>query len=201
MKSKFSKDYQELIEIYKNLHAKGSYWGNANSTFDGKSLKFFFKAIKQVIESTKSTSLIDFGCGKAKYYFKKIKVNNIEFQNVSTYWNINDFYLYDPGFEKFNKYPTSKKDGVICIDVVEHIPPEDVIQFINDIFKLANKFLFIVIACYPANKVLPDKRNAHLTIKNPEEWRKIINNVKSKYPNISPFVICTTDRNEFIPVS
>ena len=31
-------------------------------------------------------------------------------------------------------------------------PPEDVINFIEDIFKLAKKFVFIVIACYPAGK-------------------------------------------------
>ena len=92
-------------------------------------------------------------------------------------------------------------DGVICIDVVEHIPSEDVIDFIEDIFKLAKKFVFIVIACYSAKKKLPDGRNAHLSIKNPKEWEEIISKFKIKYPNISPFVICSTSREKFIAVS
>ena len=85
-------------------------------------------------------------------------------------------------------------DGVICIDVVEHMPPEDVINFIEDIFKLAKKFVFIVIACYPAGKKLPDGRNVHLSIKKHGEWKKIISKIKIKYPNISPYVICSNQK-------
>ena len=72
--------------------------------------------------------------------------------------------MYDPGVTDFSKYPTKKADGVICIDVVEHIPENDAISFIEELFKLANKFVFIVIACYPAKNTLPDGRNVHLCI-------------------------------------
>ena len=201
MKNNFSENYQNLIKIYADMHNNGTIWDDAESTFDGKSLKYFFSPIKQIIDLTKSKSLIDFGCGKAKFYFNKIFVNENEFKNVTEYWNIQDYYLYDPGVNNFSTYPSIKMDGVICIDVVEHIPPEDVINFVEDIFKLAKKFVFIVIACYPAWKKLPDGRNMHLSIKNPREWEGIISKFKAKYPNISPYVICATERNKFIAVS
>ena len=38
----FSKEYQETLEIYKQLHLNGTEFESAKNTFDGKSLKFFF---------------------------------------------------------------------------------------------------------------------------------------------------------------
>ena len=197
----FSKEYKDTLEIYKKLHLNGTGLDSAKNTFDGKSLKFFFQPIKQVIDLTKSNSIIDFGCGKAKYYFEEITIKNNSYSNVTNYWNIEDVYLYDPGVIDFSKYPTKKADGVICIDVVEHIPENDAISFIEELFKLANKFVFIVIACYPAKKNLPDGRNVHLCIKSANDWKKIIEDIKPKFLNISSYVICATERKQFIAVS
>ena len=94
-----------------------------------------------------------------------------------------------------------KADGVICVDVVEHIPEGDVINFIEELFKLSNKFVFIVIACYPAKKTLPDGRNVHLCIKSVQEWKIIIEDIKLKFSDISPYVICATERKKFVAVS
>ncbi len=201
MKNYFSKEYKDTVEIYKKLHLNGTGFDSAENTFDGKSLKFFFQPIKQVINITKSKSIIDFGCGKAKYYFKEVSINQNCYTNIASYWNIIDLCLYDPGVEKFSKYPTRRADGVICVDVVEHIPEDDVINFIEELFKLANKFVFIVIACYPAKKKLPDGRNVHLCIKSPEDWKKIIADIKLNFSNISPYVICATERKQFVAVS
>ena len=100
-KNLFSKEYQSTLEVYKELHSKGTNLEDPEKTFDGKSLKFFFHPIKQVIELTKSNSIIDFGCGKAKYYFEKFYINQQLYHSVSNYWNIDDVYLYDPGVLSF----------------------------------------------------------------------------------------------------
>ena len=34
----------------------------------------------------------------------------------------------------FSTYPKKKYDGVICTDVIEHIPESDVINFIDKLF-------------------------------------------------------------------
>ena len=201
MNNYFSKEYKDTLEIYKKLHLNGTELDSAENTFDGKSLKFFFQSIKQVIDLTKSKSVIDFGCGKAKYYFEEISINKNSYSNITNYWNINDVCLYDPGVINFSKYPTRKTDGVICIDVVEHIPEGDAISFIEELFKLANKFVFIVIACYPAKKTLPDGRNVHLCLKSANDWKMIIKDIRPKFSNISPYVICATERKEFVAVS
>lgn len=201
MNNYFSKEYKDTLEIYKKLHLNGTEFDSAENTFDGKSLKFFFQPIKQIIDFTKSKSIIDFGCGKAKYYFEEIVSNKKTYSNIGNYWNIDDIFLYDPGVENFSKYPIRKADGVICVDVVEHIPEDDVINFIEELFKLANRFVFIVIACYPAKKTLPDGRNVHLCLKSANDWKKIIKDIRIKFSNISPYVICATERKKFIAVS
>ena len=200
-KISFSKEYKDTLKIYKKLHLNGIGLNSAKNTFDGKSLKFFFNPIKQVIDLTNSNSIIDFGCGKAKYYFEEISINNKSYKSIANYWNINHVCLYDPGVKGFSKYPITKADGVICVDVVEHIPESDAVSFIIELFNLAKKFVFIVIACYPANKTLPDGRNVHLCIKSVNDWKKIISDIKPNFSNISPYVICATERKEFVAVS
>ena len=85
-------------------------------------------------------------------YFENVKIDNVNYHNIADFWKIQKYFLYDPGVKNFSKYPSKKADGVICIDVVEHIPERDVIKFIEELFRLANKFIFVVIACYPAKK-------------------------------------------------
>ena len=104
MNNYFSKEYKDTLEIYKKLHLNGTELDSAENTFDGKSLKFFFQSIKQVIDLTKSKSVIDFGCGKAKYYFENIKIDNVNYNNIVNFWEIQKYFLYDPGIESFSKY-------------------------------------------------------------------------------------------------
>ena len=85
--------------------------------------------------------------------------------------------------------------------MVEHIPEQDIISFIEELFRLANKFVFIVIACYPAKKKLPDGRNVHLSIKTVDEWKKIITEIKLKFSDVSPYIICSTERKIFVAIS
>ena len=132
----FSKEYEKTLNVYKKLHLEGTKFDSPENTFDGKSLKFFFNPIKQIIDSSNSKSLIDFGCGKAKYYNEEVIINNTQYINIASYWKINDYFLYDPGVKVFSKYPMNKADGVICVDVVEHIPEQDVINFIEELTAL-----------------------------------------------------------------
>ena len=60
-------------------------------------------------------------------------------------------------------------DFVACLDVLEHIEPE---CFKAVFWHFRSKLLkagFLTIATRPAQKVLPDGRNAHLLVK-PAEW-------------------------------
>ena len=58
---------------------------------------------------------------------------------------------------------------VVCIDVLEHIEPECLDDVLDDLQRLVIKYGFFTIHTGPAQKVLPDGRNAHLT-QEPLSW-------------------------------
>ena len=156
--NKFSEYYYEVINKYKLFHKNGIRKGDVikpgSTTFLGYSLTKWIVKIRDIIRKDNCNSLLDFGCGKAFLYKNKFKIGDKEFSNLSDFWNVQDIYLYDPGLEEYSTYPKEKYDGTICTDVVEHIPEADVISFIDELFKLSNKFIFVVTAIRPATKYL-----------------------------------------------
>ena len=190
--SKYSEYYYEVIEKYKLFHENGIKKGNiikpGESTFLGYSLSKWILKIKEIIKINKCYSLVDFGCGKGFLYKNKFKINDQEYRNLLDCWELDDVYLYDPGVKEFSVYPVRKFDGLICTDVIEHIPESDVLEFIDNLFKLSNKFIFVVIATIPATKFFDDGNNIHLCLKNQEEWKKIFLEFKAKYPDINQYV-------------
>ena len=139
-KTNFSKEYFETIVLYKKLHAEGTKKLSPEQTFAGHSLIPWGRKIKQIIDITKSNSITDFGCGKALGHIHKIKINNNIYQNLADYWNIEFVQLYDPGFKEFENFPTEKTDGIICTDVIEHIPSNDIQLFIEQLYSISKKF-------------------------------------------------------------
>ena len=184
----FSKYYYEVIKKYKVFHENGIKNQPGFSTFLGYSLTKWILKIQEIIKTNNCNSLLDFGCGKAFLYKNKFKIGDKEFTNLSELWNLKNIYLYDPGLEEYSDYPKGKYDGIICTDVVEHIPEDDVLNFIDELFKLSNKFIFVVIATMPASKYFDDGKNIHLSLKDQEEWKKIFLEFKKKYPNINQYI-------------
>ena len=190
--NKYSEYYYEVIEKYKLFHENGYKKDNiitpVESTFLGYSLTKWILKIKEIIKINKCDSLLDFGCGKGFLYKNKFKINDQEYRNLLDCWKLDDVYLYDPGVKEFSVYPVRKFDGLICTDVIEHIPENDVLEFIDNLFKLSNKFIFVVIATIPATKFFDDGNNIHLCLKTEEEWKKIFLEFKAKYPEINQYV-------------
>ena len=146
-----------LREDYTELH-------KSSSTFLGVSFKIeYINIIKVLVESTKTKTILDFGCGKAEQYnkYRFHRKLHIEDKNL---------HLYDIGLEKYNKLPSHKVDGTISTDVLEHIPEEEIDGVLRMIFKNTKKWVFFSISCGLAVRLLPNGNNAHCTIKEPKWW-------------------------------
>ena len=75
--------------------------------------------------------------------------------------------------------------------MLEHIPQEDISSVLNLICNLSNKYVFLNVACYSAQALLPNGENAHITIKEPKWWYdKIIEIIKIK-KNLKIICNCT----------
>lgn len=76
---------------------------------------------------------------------------------------------YDPAVEGKDADP-EPADLVLCIDVLEHIEPEKLGAVLDHLRELTRLVCFAVIATRPAEKRLPDNRNAHLVIDSGSWW-------------------------------
>lgn len=131
--------------------------------FKGYSLLPHVEDIANLIELRNARTLLDYGCGKGLQYTEK---------NAHGAWGGIMPMLYDPHVEKFSVKPLGKFDGVICTDVLEHIPEEEIIRTWLDVINFGEEFgfVFATICVRKAKKKLPDGRNCHLTVKSKEWW-------------------------------
>ncbi len=181
--------YLALIEQYRQLHTEGATAQGLSpeETFPGQSLPEHAPAIRELMVDTQASSLIDYGCGKGLQYERQDLVlpGGCIASSIASYWGDPEIVLYDPGYPPLSRRPSEPTDGVICTDVLEHCPEEDMEWIVDDLFSLAKRFVFANIASYPAAKTLPSGENAHCTVREPQWWRALITGVAARHPNIS----------------
>lgn len=180
-----SEDYLKLLELYSTLHeigdpAKGV---KPEDMFDGRSLPQHAEMIRNFIQQSGSSSLLDYGCGKAGAYHANniVLPNGAQIPGMKEYWNIGDIGLYDPAVNSYKLLPHKTFDAVIATDVLEHCPETDLEWIISEIFSLSKIFVFCTIALYPAQKKLPDGRNAHITLKTAGWWVDLFEKISKKH--------------------
>jgi hypothetical protein len=146
---------------YTHLHETGNF-------FYGYSLLPSKERIYQIIKDTNSETVLDYGSGKGMQYSKR---------KVDLYWGV-EVDCYDPGYKPFSVLPDKTYDGVICTEVMEHIPEDEVDQALREIFDRARKFVFFTISLNLSNvdggKTLLDGTNLHVTIKTEDWWNEKI---------------------------
>ena len=185
--------YTSLIDDYKNIHINGTANRSPEDTYNGLSTISFAEILKKIILKNKCKTLFDYGSGKGDRYFKHSEFAGKTFPPLKEYWNV-EASLYDPGIMPVK--PKNKKfDIVISIDVLEHIPFEDLNWVINEIFEYAKDIVFLNIACYPAKALLPNGKNAHVSVFDPWWWSGYISAIASKY-ELKTFLVCTYFKNK-----
>jgi hypothetical protein len=180
--------YVALIETYRAMHRDGERHRGvpAEETFDGRSLRPHARNIKRLIDATGARTLLDYGSGKGRQYdpARLTIPGQGQWEGVIDYWGVDEVTCFDPAYLPYSEMPTGKFDGVICTDVLEHCPEEDVGWIVDELFSFATKFVFATIACYPANKRLPNGENAHCTVRPAPWWEEILRGVAARRPGI-----------------
>jgi len=145
----------------------------AEQTFDGRSLPRQAPRIKKLIARTGARTVLDYGSGKGRQYLPAGIMENgvVRWNSMQEYWGVESIRCYDPGHLPFCVLREGRFDGVICTDVLEHCPEDDLPWIVGELFGFARLFVFANVACYPAIKTLPNGENAHCTIRPVEFWR------------------------------
>ena len=143
---------QELIDQYSELHRTKRY---------GQTSSYFAPHVKACIVDLHAQTVLEYGCGRSTlsdYVESEMGVN----------WS-----KYDPAIKEHSTPPSTPSDLIVCTDVMEHIPEEDVDDVLAHIKSLSD-CVFFNISTRPAKNVLPNGENAHCTVWNEEKWRDTI---------------------------
>ena len=138
---------EEYREMNRRLHEKDPHYGAGGHRYAPSIMKF--------IQAFNAETVLDYGCGKGTLA-AVLRANGLDCRE------------YDPAVEGKDA-PPEPADFVYCGDVAEHVEPEYVDAFLDDLQRVTKKHLYLVIATRPALKVLDDGRNAHILVR-PLEW-------------------------------
>lgn len=180
--------YRELLSQYQHLHLHGEQRMNlpAEKTYNGRSLPRHAPRIKGLIDAHQARTLLDYGAGKGHQY-RPMEVrlgDGRVFRSIPEFWGIPSVMCYDPAYEPFSQMPAGTFDGVICTDVLEHCPEQDIPWILGELFGFARRFVFANVACYPAMKHLPNGENAHCTVRPAAWWQDQLARVCTAHPDI-----------------
>ena len=127
-------------------------------------------AIQPIIEFLKPKRILDYGCGKGNL----VKALANKYPSIKVYG-------YDPAVEEFEKMPVDKVDLVICTDVLEHIPENELPDTVARIASLSEN-VFFHLHHAKAVAVLPNGENAHCTIYSPKQYADLL---KKFFPTLN----------------
>ena len=114
--------------------------------------------VSDLYEAYNCASVLDYGCGKGTLgqAMPHLMVRG-----------------YDPCIEGLDADP-DPADLVVCGDVMEHVEEECVDEVLDHIQGLTKKVVVFVVSTRPAKKILPDGRNAHITIRDSNWWLELM---------------------------
>ncbi len=162
--------------------------------FSGKALLEWHKQAcwNTMVEHYAPTHWLDYGCGPASSYDITNSFGHstldIALRTKST------FTLYDPCHSPHDVFPTiSTTPGVMCVDVLEHIPENDIPTVLNYLFSVCTTWMFLFASNKRnASKFVDSHESTHCTLKTKQEWIDMIKPYAEKNPHIS-LVLGTDD--------
>jgi hypothetical protein len=152
-----------------DLIARYRAMASEETQFLGLTVKQYEADIGRLVRKTQSRDLLDYGSGWGRAWPEMKENLQVTVQ------------CYDPAIPKYQRRPGRQFDGVVCVDVLEHIPEHMVDDVLDDVFWYAQRFVFITTCSRPAKKFFPNTDiNLHCTVKPYHWWWERISAAKAK---------------------
>ena len=164
---------EDLLRYYNTLHSREAY-GDTSV----KNLPY----IAGLVAALKPETIVDYGCGQSALHKHLVRITGAKVTR------------YDPAIPELSVSPAGRYDLLVNIDVLEHVPEDELAPLIQHMQSLAVKAI-IVIDTGPAVQFLPDGRNAHLTEKPAEWWAE---QLRPFYPYLRPIRVRSKRRAAFV---
>ncbi|MBX3603205.1 MAG: methyltransferase domain-containing protein [Rubrivivax sp.] len=151
---------EALIEQYRRMAATGEH-------LRGLTILRYRDQISKLVRTYGAKSLLDFGCGAGEAWKQPHRLH----AELGLRWF--DVTLYDPAFKQHEEKPHGAFDGVLCSDVLEHIPEDELDATVRQLFAHARRFVWASVCCRPAAKTFPDGTNLHVTLQPMPWWQAL----------------------------
>ena len=141
----------EPSQEYYDAVAKGTEFQKKESPWAGYDAKNYAEEIKCLRKHHRAKTLLDYGCGKGYQYTRRTPT----FDQITGFRSC---YLFDPCVDKFKKPPRSNRkfDAIICLQVLRHIPNQD-IPWLKEYFARTAKKFVMIGEFHPTIKQKPKK--------------------------------------------
>jgi hypothetical protein len=160
------KTTSSLIHEYAGFHSTDASYGATGH----KTLPW----ILPHLAGLRPSSLIDYGCGKG-----------ILGPLLGQRLGVTEVGRYDPAVPAFSVRPARRFDVLVNVDVLEHIPEDELDPVLADMAAIADHAV-LVIDTAPARTLLSDGRNAHVTLHDADWWQA---KLAPHFPTIRPIRI------------
>ncbi len=157
--------------IYETLIKDDSYW--RNNPGQRKNVQ---QEVAEALRHWGCRDVLDAGCGRgdlAAYITnRRFRVFACDVVNSRRYIQCHNDYTNNPIiFYQCDlmemPFSDDQFDAVVCVDVIEHLYPDDVDAAIAEMLRVAPK-LYLRAACYPSHH--GEFRDLHRTLELPEQW-------------------------------
>lgn len=196
--------YQQLLAEYQAMHgvARPDETAQPGATmYVGNSLRRHLTQIRRLARTVGATSILDYGSGKGAQYLRQdFWIGMRRAKSVREYWGVDDVVCYDPAYLPFSTLPDRQFDGVVCTDVLENVPEDDVPWVLGEMFGFARKFLFANVASFPATAKLPSGENAHCTVRPPSWWADRITEARRAAGSDADYLVVVTEMRDRAPI-
>jgi hypothetical protein len=139
--------------------------------YSGMNLVPLANHVKELVDLTGARRLLQYGSGLG-YQYRRAQVHRS--------WKMADPpYMFEPNVLRYSHRPNRKFDGLIIVDVLEHVPEEHVQTVLADAMSFLDtaceSFAFIAVKVTLARESLEnEKGDAHLTARLPGWWAELI---------------------------
>jgi hypothetical protein len=79
------------------------------------------------------------------------------------------------------------------MDVLEHLFISDIPKAVDEWYSVTKKLLIVNVACYKANAMLPYGENAHVTVRSPDWWKDVFDEISLNHQAVEVLLICSQD--------
>ena len=148
---------------------------HSGGAFEGGTLARYAHVVVPLLRFHQCRSVLDYGCGKARAW----EVNG----ELAAWKHANRVELFEPAIEAYHNLPDGTFDAVLMVDVLEHIPEDELHENIYRVNRKSEPYaLLIATFCNrPATKNLPGTNiNAHVTQRPRKWWREFLGDTLRK---------------------